>query len=245
VSVPYLNCGVFIMKLKILIAFIIVWGAVQIFSINTGSAMEIINPDNKPAPKDTPKSKIIGWLDKNKDGINDKFQDANGDGVNDVTKEKYDNRIKFVDKNKDKTNDIFIDKDGDGVNDLEIKFVDNDKDGINDNVIDYNKDGINDITGLKYEKKDLMGYRYGIVEEEIKKTQKKFIDENGDGMHDPTAQRRRFRDDDGDGVNDKFVDNDGDGVCDGRRFGHRMGMRHGQQGGKGGQQRRQRQGGKK
>ena len=177
------------------------------------------------AKEEVKKPKFIGFVDKNKDGINDKFHDANGDGINDVTKKKYEHRFKFVDKNKDKVNDIFLDKDGDGVNDLGTKMVDKDKDGVNDNVLDYNKDGFNDITGLKYKNKDLMGYRYGIVEEELKKTHRRFIDKNGDGMHDSVARRRSFTDEDGDGINDQFVDEDGDGICDGRRFGRRSRQR--------------------
>jgi len=213
------------------------------FIIGTAFAVDLIKSDTSTTPlstKDSPKSQFIGWLDQNKDGINDKFHDYNGDGINDVTKEKYEHRSKFLDKNKDRVNDVFIDKDGDGVNDLETKFVDKDKDGINDNVLDYNKDGINDITGLKYQKSDLMGYRYGIVEEELKKTHSKFIDENNDGMHDPVAKRMSFQDEDADGVNDKFVDKNGDGISDGRRFGQRMKQGQGK-----GQQNRYRHGGGK
>ena len=171
---------------------------------------------SKEEPK---KPKFIGYVDKNKDGINDKFHDTNGDGTNDVTKEKYNHRFKFVDKNKDKINDVFVDKDGDGVNDLGTEFVDEDKDSINSNVLDFDKDGVNDITGLKYKNEDLMGYRYGIVEEEIKRTHKKFIDKNGDGMHDLVAIRRGFIDKNGDGINDRFIDKDGDGICDDRWIG--------------------------
>ena len=194
-----------------------------------------IDKKNAETKEETKEPKFIGFVDENRDGINDKFHDANGDGINDVTKEKYEHKFKFVDKNGDKNgdkiNDIFLDKDGDGVNDLETKMLDENKDGINDNVLDYNKDGFNDITGLKYENKDLMGYRYGIVEEEAKTTHKKFIDENGDGMHDPIARRRCFTDEDGDGINDQFVDEDGDGICDGRRLGRQR--RHRGQGGMG------------
>jgi len=167
--------------------------------------------------KSDEKPRFIGFVDKNKDGINDLFHDADGDGVNDVNKEKYEHRFEFQDKNKDKVNDIFIDKDGDGVNDLETKFADKDKDGINDNVLDYNKDSINDITGLKYEKKDLMGYRYGIVEEEAKKSHKKFIDEDGDGMNDSVAKRRGIKNN----THDRFIDNDNDGISDDRQLGLR------------------------
>jgi len=168
------------------------------------------------------KKAFIGWVDQNKDGINDKFRDSNGDGINDVTNEKYDHRLSFVDRNKDGINDVFVDNDGDGVNDRGTKFIDRNKDGINDNILDYNKDGINDITGQKYQQNDLMGYRYGIVEEELKKTHKKCIDNNNDGMNDPVSRRMRFHDEDADGINDRFVDKDGDGICDGRRFGQRM-----------------------
>jgi hypothetical protein len=221
------------------------------FIIGTAFAVDLTKSDTSKntllSAKDSPKPQFIGWLDQNKDGINDKFHDDNGDGINDITKEKYEHRFKFLDKNKDKVNDAFIDKDGDGVNDFETKFVDKDKDGINDNVLDYNKDGVNDITGLKYQKTDLMGYRYGIVEEELKKTHNKFIDENGDGMHDPVAKRMSFQDENADGVNDKFVDKDGDGISDGRRFGQHMrrGQGNNQQGQGKGQQNRQRQGGGK
>lgn len=183
--------------------------------------MELINAGKvSKSLEESKKVQFLGWLDENGDGINDKFRDANGDGINDITNEKYPHKFQFVDKNGDGINDIFIDFDGDGVNDLNTSFIDNNKDGVNDNILDYNKDGINDITGLKYKKDDIMGYRYGIVEEEVKRTHKKFIDKNKDGMHDLIA-RSRFFDEDGDGINDRFIDKDGDGICDGRGFGQR------------------------
>ena len=242
-----LDCGVLTVERRVLVVIFSVLVSFQLTLTNAVLAAE--KKDNDAAngsqaaegkmaegKEDSEKPEFIGFVDKNKDGINDKFHDADGDGVNDITKEKYEHRFKFVDKDEDKVNDVFVDKDGDGVNDLGTKFVDADKDKINDNVLDYNKDGLNDITGLKYEKNDLMGYRYGIVEEEIKREHKRFIDEDGDGMHDAVARRRGFVDEDGDGIKDRFVDEDGDGICDGRRFGghgHRRGrgrMRHGQGG---------------
>jgi len=192
------------------------------FIIGIAFAGDIAKADNDKSTPLSTKTQFIGWLDQNKDGINDKFQDANGDGINDVTKEKYEHSFKFIDKNKDGINDIFTDKDGDGVNDIGTKFVDKNKDGINDNVLDFNKDGVNDVTGLRYKKDDLMGYRYGIFEEEAKKKHKKFIDKDGDGMHDPISQRMCFKDENADGINDRFVDKNGDGICDGRMFGYRM-----------------------
>jgi len=227
------------MNWKISVIFLAIILASQIILINAGFAMELIksNPtNNTPVEKKAPqKPQFVGWLDQNKDGINDKFHDANGDGINDVTKEKYKHRFPFVDKNKDGINDVFVDKDGDGVNDLEKKFLNKDEDSIYNNILDYNKDGINDITGLKYKKDDLMGYRYGIVEEELNTTHKKFIDENGDGMHDSVAKRMRFQDENADGINDQFVDENGDGICDGRRFMLRQ-RRFGQQGNQDNQQ---------
>lgn len=181
--------------------------------------MELINAGKVgKSSKGSKSAQYLGWFDENRDGINDKFRDANGDGINDITDETYPHRFEFVDKNRDGINDIFIDLDGDGVNDLNAKFIDKDKDGINDNILDYDKDGINDITGLRYKKDDARGYRYGIIEEEKKKIHKKFIDENKDGMHDMIAMSRFF---DEDGVNDHFIDKDGDGICDGRNFGQR------------------------
>ena len=43
---------------------------------------------------------------------------------------------------------------------------------------------------------------------------KKFIDEDGDGMDDSVAKRRGFN-----SSHDRFVDSDNDGICDGRRIG--------------------------
>lgn len=173
--------------------------------------------------EETREPEFIGFVDKDKNGINDKFRDADGDGINDVTKKKYEHRFKFVDKNENKINDVFRDIDGDGVNDLNTKFVDEDEDGINDNVLDCDKDGVNDITGLKYDKDNLMGYRYGIVEEEMRRIYRNFVDENGDGMHDAIARRCGFVDEVKNGTHDLFIDKNGDGICDGRQIGgHRF-----------------------
>jgi len=242
------------MNWRISAAMVIVLAVFQFFQVDgtiaaekeAGRASSKSQTDKKDvkAEEEAKKPKFIGFVDKNRNGINDKFHDANGDGIDDVTKKKYDHHFRFVDKNKDKINDVFVDKDGDGVNDLETKFVDENKDGISDNVLDYNKDGFNDITGLEYKDKDPMGYRYGIVEEEAKKTHKKFIDENGDGMHDPIAEKRCFTDEDADGIHDRFVDEDADGICDGRTIGrqkHRRGQGGMGRGGRGQQRRRGKQ----
>ena len=156
---------------------------------------------------------VFGFIDRNKDGRNDLFQDANGDGINDVTQKPYPHRFKFVDKNKDNINDLFVDADGDGVNDLQVKFIDLDGDGINDNVVDVNCDYINDITGLRYTRKSLRGYKFGFIKEERQSLLRGFIDEDADGIPDYRGFRR--------GLmlhgRDRFIDRDGDGIDDRRQ----------------------------
>ena len=172
-----------------------------------------------PAPKKQGDGKgQVGYVDRNRDGLNDLFRDANGDGVNDVSGEKYAHRFDFVDKDGDGVNDLFVDWDGDGVNDLHAKYVDADGDGICDNVVDFNGDSINDITGLKFGRKSLQGFRYGLVDEERGEVHRRFLDRDGDGMHDLLKEMHRRG---GRPGLDRFIDEDGDGISDGRRL--RMG----------------------
>ncbi|HUU26314.1 MAG TPA: hypothetical protein VM123_00750 [archaeon] len=158
--------------------------------------------------------KIIGFADRNRDGINDLFTDANGDGINDITGKPYPHWFKFEDKNEDKINDLFVDRDGDGVNDLSVEFIDSDSDGINDNIVDYNRDYINDISGLRYSRKSLRGYKFGFIKEERQGMMRNFIDEDADGIPD---MRQRggpgYR-----GGRDQFIDRDGDGIDDRRQI---------------------------
>ncbi len=157
--------------------------------------------------------KPIGFIDFDKNGINDLFCDANGDGINDVNNQKYDHNFKFVDNNSDKINDLYTDEDGDGVNDLSIKFVDYNNDGRNDNIIDSNNDWINDITGLLYNRRSLKGGRFGFILEERGIRIEDYLDKDGDGHHDDAEFRGQGR-----GQMDRFIDMDGDGVSDGRGF---------------------------
>ncbi len=159
--------------------------------------------------------KPIGFIDFDKNGINDLFCDANGDGINDINNQKYNHNFKFIDNNSDKINDIYIDEDGDGVNDLSVKFIDNNKDGFNDNIIDSNKDWINDITGIIYNRRSLRGGRLGFILEERGIRVKKWIDKDGDGHYDNIEVRGQNR---GRGRMDHFIDADGDGVSDNRGF---------------------------
>ena len=157
---------------------------------------------------------ITGYIDENKDGINDIFCDANGDGINDVDKLPYRHTFRFEDANNDKVNDLWRDEDGDGVNDLmksllkrsgfkpKSAWVDMDGDGIRDKtsneleganlrtyVLDADNDGINDITGGTYDENFVQGYRYGFIDEERGERLDQFIDADNDCMHDRYTSR--------------------------------------------------------
>ena len=176
------------------------------------------------AQQDAPAPALIGYVDGNRDGINDRFRDADGDGIDDISAKPYPHRFRFVDEDGDGKNDLFIDADGDGVNDLDGRFRDEDADGFTDNVLDFDGDGKNDITGAKYGPRGLGGYRYGRVFEERGHRLKRFRDEDGDGMHDPLKrlhQRLRLHK----GRMDFFLDEDGDGIDDARLLRRKSGLR--------------------
>ena len=183
------------------------------------AAMAVLSPllaEDAPEASRAPKAAVIGYADADLDGLNDRFRDANGDGLDDVSKKPYQHHFRFVDQDGDRVNDLFVDQDGDGVNDLNARYKDADGDGICDNVIDFDGDGINDITGAKYGRKSLGGYRFGRVDEERKTVHRLFVDEDRDGMNDLI---RRFHPPGGPGPRmDHFIDEDGDGIADGRRL---------------------------
>ena len=192
----------------------------------------------------------IGFVDENKDGINDRFADGDGNGVNDMTGGSYAHAFRFQDADGDGLNDLWRDADGDGVNDLlgefnrsQRRWVDHDGDGILDeevgglrgralkaHVLDMNADGKNDVTGEKYTGRDLRGYRYGRVDEENSIVDSNFVDADGDGMNDRFVERvhgqaRRQQ-------MDLFIDADGDGIADNRGLGKQLGIGKGKQKGK-------------
>ncbi len=168
--------------------------------------------ENQQASPAAPRARFI---DANRDGINDRFYDANGDGINDVDGQPYPHHFSFVDANNDGINDRFRDVDGDGVNDLQSRYVDADGDGFIDNIIDEDRDGINDITGEKYDHRGLRGWRFGRVFEERRHLLRRFVDQNGDGMHDALERLNRRRPI-GERGFDFFLDEDGDGIDDTR-----------------------------
>ena len=163
---------------------------------------------------ETPKE--AGYADADRDGANDRFRDADGDGVDDLSGKPYPHHFDFIDEDRDGRNDVFVDQDGDGVNDLGSRYVDQDGDGICDNVIDFDGDGRNDITGLKYSRESLDGFRYGRVDEERRRVHRRFVDQDGDGMND-LVRRFHLHRLEGERI-DLFIDEDGDGISDGRRL---------------------------
>lgn len=148
-------------------------------------------------------SLFLGYQDNNRDGINDLYCDADGDGVNDVSGEVFFSGVVFSDEDGDGVNDVFCDADGDGVNDNYVKSK-------KIPVIDMNGDGINDVTGKKFGKGMYSGYLYGKCFEEKGVSVEKFSDENGDMMDDSIRKMIEK------GGDDRFIDENGDGICDGR-----------------------------
>jgi len=197
-----------------------------------------------PVSKPEDKPHIVGFVDKNNDGVNDRFYDADGDGRNDVDAKAYPHNFQFVDENKDKINDLWIDRDGDGVNDLAAKLKPKDRGDRNKIVLDANGDGHNDITGdaIDKTKHGLNGRQWGFWEEQAGRLHGRFIDEDGDGIDDRIHDFEAFmgRQQGQHNTHDLFIDEDGDGICDGRSdFISRMG-RHGH----GGNDKRSKGGGK-
>ncbi|MDA0334332.1 MAG: hypothetical protein O2782_04120 [bacterium] len=152
---------------------------------------------------------VIGYVDADGDGRNDRFRDADGDGRNDVTQQTYTHHFPFDDADGDGRNDHFRDADGDGINDLDGRTLDADADGVCDNVLDADADGRNDITGVEV-RDGLDGWRFGRIDEGAGMEVTRFMDRDGDGMHDLWADNGRR------GAVDLFIDEDGDGIADGR-----------------------------
>jgi hypothetical protein len=171
-------------------------------------------------PASPPQKDFVGFVDKDNDGINDKFRDINGDGKNDIDGKAYQYKFGFKDKNKDKINDLWMDRDGDGVNDLASKLTGKEQKDIHHNVLDVNRDGCNDITGTKFDvsKKQWQGEKWGFWNETQGKLQGRMIDMDGDGIDDRLRGYGHSSKDDRHGhrTSDMFIDEDGDGICDGR-----------------------------
>ena len=175
------------------------------------------------------KEAFLGFVDVDRDGINDRFRDADGDGRDDASGKVYAHRFAFAYQNKDGINDLFVDRDGDGVNDLNAECGQG-EDGGCANVVDQDRNGVNDITGLRYTKNSLRGYRYGRIAEELRQPLPRFVDQDGDGMNDLIQRFFNRMEMDGHPPFDRFIDEDGDGINDNRphpRPFDRDGMNHG------------------
>lgn len=173
------------------------------------------------AQPDSALAAIAGYVDAGRTGTNDRFRDADGDGVNDVSGKPYPHRFGYADQDNDGVNDLFTDADGDGVNDRDGRAVDLNGDGVCDNVLDQDADGRNDITGEAYDDQ-LKGWRYGLVDEEAGQKASVFVDEDGDGTND-SWEAGNGRGNHGAAV-DLFIDEDGDGIADGRTVRGREGL---------------------
>jgi hypothetical protein len=157
----------------------------------------------------------VGFVDADRDGLNDRFRDADGDGVCDVTGRAYLRRFAVVDADGDGLNDVFIDGDGNGVNDLDDTWADADGDRVCDNVLDADGDGRNDITGEAYG--DGAG-GWGLW----RAKQRAARDVAGDQQDGDRAQGVSAEPETAAGM-DVFVDSDGDGIADGRTVRGRQG----------------------
>lgn len=170
-----------------------------------GGAVRAAAQGAAPADSAGPPVAAAGWLDSDGDGRHDRFRDANGDGINEVTGLAYAHRFAWADRDQDRLNDLFRDADGDGVNDLARKGESRPTD-----VLDVDGDGRNDVTGIEYTPTALHGERFGCVQEGAGGVV--WVDEDGDGFPDKPAASGRG------GREDRFIDRDGDGLADGCWF---------------------------
>ncbi len=161
------------------------------------------------------KREFLGFVDADRDGINDRFRDADGNGRDDVSGKTYAHRFAFADRDLDGINDLFVDRDGDGVNDLDAECGQG-ADGGCANVVDQDRNGVNDITGLRYTRTSLRGYRYGRIAEELRQPLPRFVDQDGDGMNDLLRRFFNRMEMEDRPSFDRFIDEDGDGINDNR-----------------------------
>ena len=96
----------------------------------------------------------IGYSDEDRDGRNDRFHDADGDGKNDITGRSYSKssldgfRFGRVEEERGKVHKRFRDRDGDGMNDL-LRSLRGSLLGGDDLFIDEDGDGISDVRKLR------------------------------------------------------------------------------------------------
>lgn len=101
--------------------------------------------------EETPQARLtapFGYADADRNGVNDLFRDADGNGMDDVTGRVYLHLYPYCDKDQDGRNDYYQDADGDGKNDLYRPGK-----RIGDYflmlTLDADDDGHNDVTGKR------------------------------------------------------------------------------------------------
>ncbi len=210
--------------------------------ITTGGVSAAAEPGASAETAPSPvQLKDVGFVDDDLDGVNDRFCDADGDGVDDVGGLPYVHRFAYRDRNGDERNDLFQDADGDGENDLAAALhasqaggeAGGGSDGEADrgavvDVIDGDADGINDILGDH----GISGADIGFFDESTGK-RVSFVDADGDGLNDVLWQRQPS----GEASTGSrrpgpgFVDQDLDGIQDGRMLHGSSGGARGSEGG--------------
>ncbi len=207
IAIDNLNNSIYITNMKVIrTLFLLIFFLILVIYIHSSSAQEL--------------NDVIGFVDRNQNGINDLFRDADGDGVNDVTSEFYAHDFQFADEDGNGINDLWMDSDGDGVNDYlgeALNTVEGQIDStqLPDYVLDADHDGYNDITGIGYSEQNLYGFQFGNIDEERGVNDSFYIDEDGDGMNDHFRFQDRIREH-GYREMDYFMDRDGDGIADDR-----------------------------
>ena len=122
-------------KMKRIIVTIAI-AALMLSGLNAQEVEQVDQTSGEQKQESAVERKFTGFVDKNDDGINDNFFDADGDGRNDRDQKEYPHKFLFLDHNKDNINDLWIDRDGDGVNDLSSKLDDQERRERHRNVLD-------------------------------------------------------------------------------------------------------------
>ncbi|MCY3667809.1 MAG: hypothetical protein OXH81_19275, partial [Gemmatimonadetes bacterium] len=60
-----------------------------------------VHAQSGPPEKSASPAPIVGYVDADRDGINDRFRDQDGDGVNDLNGQPYPHHFPFLDEDED------------------------------------------------------------------------------------------------------------------------------------------------
>ena len=133
------------------------------------------------AQQDAPAPALIGYVDGNRDGINDRFSDADGDGIDDISAKPYPHRFRFVDEDGDGKNDITGAKYGPrGLGGYRYGRVFEERGHRLKRFRDEDGDGMHDPLKRLHQRLRLHKRRMDF-----------FLDEDGDGIDDARLLRRK------------------------------------------------------